>query len=161
MKILYNNYYGGFAFSDAFLTEYKSRTGKDLNIMNALFRTGPSSIRCDPDAIAIFEENGSTWSSGNEAELAIYEFPDVFKNYWEIDEYDGNETVRINVTEALADILDTYMETRDHATLERQYQIIKDASKGLSANSRYGLRPADMMPTSTVPQLTVIDEDDS
>ena len=85
----------------------------------------------------------------------------MFANYWEIDEYDGNETVRVNVTEALADILDTYMETRDHVALERQYKIIKDACENLAVNSRYGLRAADMVPTSNAapPQLTVSDEE--
>ena len=159
MKILYNDYYGGFAFSDAFLAEYKARTGKELSVITELYRTGPTCIRCDPVAIAIFEERGAAWSSGPASDLAIYEIPDVFANYWEVDEYDGNETVRVNVTEALADILDTYMETRDHAALERQYKIIKDACENLAVNSRYGLRAADMVPTSTVaPQLTVVDE---
>jgi hypothetical protein len=160
MKILYNDYYGGFTFSDAFLAEYKNRTGKELNVVNALFRIGSNSIRCDPVAIAIVEERGAKWSSGEAADLAIYEIPDVFANYWEIDEYDGNETVRVNVTEALADILDTYMETRDLVSLERQYKIIKEACDGLAVNSRYGLRPTDMVPTSTTaPQLTVSDEE--
>jgi hypothetical protein len=161
MKILYNDYYGGFVFSNAFLAEYKARTGKSLNVVNELFHTGPKCIRCDPVAIAIFEERGAKWSSGETSDLAIYEIPDVFANYWEVDEYDGNETVRINVTEALADVLDTYMETRDHGAMERQYTIIKEACKGLAVNSRYGLRPDDMVPTSaaTPPHLTVSDED--
>ena len=160
MKILYNDYYGGFAFSDAFLAEYKARTGKELSVITELYHTGPNCIRCDPVAIAIVEERGSKWSSRESSDLAIYEIPDVFANYWEIDEYDGNETVRVNVTEALADILDTYMETRDHAALEKQYKIIKDACENLAINSRYGLRPADLEPTSNAaPQLTISDEE--
>jgi hypothetical protein len=160
MKILYNDYYGGFNFSDSFLAEYKARTGNELNVVNSLFRIGPNSIRCDPVAIAIFEDRGTKWCSGDAADLAIYEIPEVFANYWEIDEYDGNETVRVNITEALADILDTYMETRDQDALERQYKIIKEACEGLTVNSRYGLRPTDLEPTSAVPPCLTISEND-
>ena len=127
----------------------------------ALFHTGPNSIRCDPDAIAIFEEHGSVWSSSEPSDLAIREIPDLFAQYWEIDEYDGNETVRVNVSEALADILDTYMETRDHAALDRQYAAIKAASKDLAETSCFGLRVADVEPTSTVPpSITITEEED-
>jgi hypothetical protein len=161
MKILYNDTFGGFDFSDAFFDEYKTRTGKELNLSTELYHTGPNCIRCNPVAIAIFEEKGAQWSSGPSAELAIYEVPDVFANYWEIDEYDGNETVRVNVTEALADILDTYMETKDHAVLEQQYKTVKEACANLANNKRYGLRSADLEPTSNAvpPQLTIYDEE--
>ena len=161
MKILYNDYYGEFTFSEAFLTEYKVRTGKDINMTTALFHIGRNSIRCDPDAISIVEERGSAWSSGQSSELAIREIPEVFAQYWEIDEYDGNETVRVNVSEALADILDTYMETRDHAALDRQYAAIKAASKDLAETSCFGLRVADDTPTSSVPpSITITEEED-
>lgn len=92
-----------------------------------LLVVGSRSIRCNADAVALFEEKGAEWSSGPGACLAIREFPAVFANYWEIDDYDGNETVRILVAEALADILDTYMQTRDMEALERQYAAVKDA----------------------------------
>ncbi len=131
MKILYNDCYGGFAFSPAFLDEFKARTGRDLDTYKALFRLGPQSIRCDPDAIAIFEERGSEWCSDVHAALEVREIPTLFANYWEIEEYDGNETVRVDVNAALADCLDTFMETRDVAALERQYAAIQVAKKSM------------------------------
>ena len=128
LKILYNNCYGGFDFSEAFLAEYKARTGKTLDTFKALFRQGLNSIRCDPLAIAILEEKGSALCSGSYSVLAIHEIPAIFSNYWEIDDYDGDEHVRILVNDALADILHTFMDTNDRATLDRQYKAITDAA---------------------------------
>ncbi len=163
MKIIYNNYYGGFNFSPEFVAAYKQRTGRSLgNITTLLYHTGPTSIRCDPDAIALIEEHGSSWASGDCSELAIREIPDVFANYWEIDEYDGNETVRVNTAQAFADVLDTYMETRDHSALERQYAVLVAAREELGETSPFGLHASDLTPTSSAapPQLTVSDDDD-
>jgi hypothetical protein len=127
MKILYNDCYGGFAFSPAFLTEFKERTGRVLDTYKALFRLGPNSIRCDPAAIAIFEEHGSEWCSGPHSSLALREIPAIFENYWEIEDYDGEETVHVSADGALADCLHTFMETRDVAVLDRQYAAIEAA----------------------------------
>jgi hypothetical protein len=130
-KVLYNDCYGSFAFSDAFLAAFKERTGRTLQMERELLIVGQNSIRCNVDAIALFEEKGEEWSSGSGACLAIHEFPVVFANYWEIDEYDGNETVRILISEALADVLDTYMETREGEALDRQYAAIKEGQRSL------------------------------
>lgn len=131
IKVIYNDCYGGFAFSEEFLAAFKERTGRTLDIHKELLHLGPNSIRCNADAIALLEEKGAEWSSGTNSYLAIREFPAVFANYWEIDEYDGNETVRVAVAEALADVLDTYMETRDAEALESQYAVIKEAQRAL------------------------------
>lgn len=128
IKVLYNERYGGFCFSDAFLAEYKARTGKSIPSF-ADTEIGPTSIRCDPVAIAIFEERGAKWSSGQSATLEIYEFPAVFANYWTIDEYDGMEKVQIDSGQAFADVLHNFMKTRDMAALEHQYAVLKKAKK--------------------------------
>jgi hypothetical protein len=131
MKVLYNDCYGDFAFSVKFMAEYKVRAGRELDMSKALFHTGALSIRCDPVAIAIVAEHGVEWSSAPDANITIYEFPDVFAHYWEIESYAGNESVHLNVSDAIADILHTFMDmpvaTRDLAALERQYRAIMDA----------------------------------
>jgi len=129
IKVLYNNCYGGFNFSAAFLIEYRVRTGRTLDITKELFRLGVSSIRCDPVAVALVEEKGSEWASGLNAWIMVQTFPDIFERYWDIDEYDGDESVRINVSAAFADCLHTFMDTRDLAALERQYVTIQEAKK--------------------------------
>lgn len=129
IKVLYNDCYGGFAFSNAFLKEFQARTNRTLDTYKALFRLGASSIRCDPVAIAIFEEHGSEWCSGPNAALEVFEFPALFAEYWSIEDYDGEERVHVDVNAALADCLATFMDTRDLRTLERQYAAIEAAKK--------------------------------
>jgi len=132
-QVLYNNSYGdGFVFSTAFLIEYEARTSKKLNMFMALARIGPESIRCDPVAIAIFQEKGPEWCSGPTSELALREFSNVFAQYWEIEEQDGDEHVRLLVSEALADILHEFVRTGDKATLDRQYKVIVAAATACS-----------------------------
>jgi hypothetical protein len=126
IKILYNNCYGGFSFSPAFAAEFTRRTGRD--IYKGLHRLP---ARCDTVAVALFEERGSEWCSGQCAALKVREIPAVFANCWEINEYDGMETVHVNVDRAYADCLETFMNTRNIATLERQYATIQAAKKSM------------------------------
>jgi hypothetical protein len=119
MRVLYNDDYGTFNFSDAFMAEYVVQTGKELIMFDPRFR-------CDPIVLKIFDQNGSEWSSGPNASLKVYEFPDMFEKYWEIDAYCGDETVRILYSDALADILDTFMDGGDIDILYRQYAAIKE-----------------------------------
>jgi len=127
--ILYNNCYGGFAFSDAFLEEYQKRTGAKLDTYKALFRLGSESIRCNSVAVAIFKEKGSEWCSGLDSQIEAFECPVALAKYWDIEEYDGDERVRVLVAEALADILHTFMQTGDRPTLEQQYAVIMGKPK--------------------------------
>ena len=98
MKVLYNAKYGGFSFSDAFVDEFKKRH-PEKKCKNG---------RTDPDVIALFEEMGSERSSGRCANLQIEEIPDDVE--FEIDEYDGMETVSWDVPKELIirDLLDLY-----------------------------------------------------
>ena len=153
LKVLYNDCYGGFNFSAAFLAEYKARTGLTLDTYKALFRTGPNSIRCDPVAHAIFAERGSEWCSGPHSALEVREIPDLFAHYWEVEEYDGSETVRVDVNAAFADCLATFMETRDVPALERQYAAIHEAK---NAMWHAPLGPAE--PVETMPPLMACPE---
>ncbi len=145
IKILYNNCYGGFNFSDEFATEYKRRKGETISARGRLYRIGENSIRCDPVAVAIFEEFGSERSSGEASAIELCEIPAIFGHFWEIDEYDGDETVRVNVSQAYADILHAYMSSGDLATLVTQYRSIKTAESKMhrrpiipETNSRIG-----------------------
>jgi hypothetical protein len=146
IKILYNDCYGGFAFSQAFLAEYKAITGRTLDTYKALFRLGPNSIRCDSTAIMIFEEHGSEWCSGPHSAIAVREIPAIFANYWDIEEYDGEENVHVSVDGALADCLHTFMETRDLAALERQYTAIQEAKRSMFRAPLESAEPVDVTP---------------
>lgn len=140
-KVLYNNAYGdGFELSKPFLEEFTKRRGKEIDVNKALFWKGTGSIRCDPLAIALFQEKGSEWSSGPSASIQLREFAAVFEKYWEIEEQDGDEYVRVLVTDALADILHTFIETGDKEALDRQYKAVMDGANTLN-ESIYGLPP--------------------
>lgn len=131
MKVLFNASYGsGFAFSDAFNAEYKARTGKEPRTFERLLPSAES-IRVDTTAIAIVEEQGTEWASGPHAAIEVRQIPDIFYRYWSIDEYEGEESVRVDVNEALADILHTFMESGDRIVLERQYKAIMDAERAM------------------------------
>lgn len=132
-KIIYNDCYGGFQFSAAFETEYRKRTGWNLMADMRLFRNGPDSVRRDPVAIALLEEKGAEWSSGANSYLTIREVPALFERYWSIEEYDGNESVYVNIQEAYADLLHVYMGDGDHAKLTDGYRRVRTAARALTA----------------------------
>ena len=77
MKILINNTYGGFGLSDAVY----EKIGNDWD-----------GSRDDPKLISAVEELGLEESGGYCAKLAIVEIPDEATD-WDIDEYDGWESV--------------------------------------------------------------------
>ena len=131
IKILYNDCYGGFNFSNEFTAEYEERTSKKIG-EHRYIGSGSDSIRIDPVAIAIFEERGREWCSGLRASLEIRQIPATFAKYWEIEEYDGNEYVVVNVDGALADVLETYIQTGDHVAMLNQYRHVKTAQQQLN-----------------------------
>jgi hypothetical protein len=143
IKVMYNDCYGGFKFSAAFEAEYRKRTGWDLMAEKRLFRNGSDSVRCDSVAIALLEEKGVEWSSGSNSYLAIREIPTIFEAYWSIEEYDGNETVYVNVPEAYADLLHVYMGDGDHAKLTDGYRRVRTAARALTETQGL-LKPAEV-----------------
>ena len=130
-KVIYNDCYGGFKFSTAFEAEYKKRAGWDVMTEKRLFRNGPESVRRDSVAIALLEEKGAEWSSGPNSYLAVRVIPALFERYWSIEEYDGNESVYVNVPEAYADLLHVYMGDGDHAKLTDGYRRVRTAAQSL------------------------------
>lgn len=100
MKVLYNTCYGGFSFSQEFIEEFNKRhpDRKPLTKWNA--------DRTDRDIIALFEEKGFEWSSGNCALLDIEEIPDDVE--YHIEEYDGMESVAWDIPkdEIIKDLMD-------------------------------------------------------
>lgn len=139
VKILYNDCYGGgFQFSPAFIAEITRRTCGKVDAANAWrLLGGADSLRCNPVVVALFEEKGVEWSSGPECSLALREIPDIFAGYWEIEECEGNEYVRVLVAEAMADLLQTYMESprtpADLTLLTEQCERIAAARAALDA----------------------------
>ena len=86
MKIVINNCFGGFGVSKDVYDEL----GKEWDGYGHL--DFGLSCRTDPEVIAVIEKLGSEKASGFCARLKVIEIPDGIE--WEIDEYDGLETVR-------------------------------------------------------------------
>jgi len=135
IKVLYNNSYGSFNFSNAFNTEYSARCGKAPDTDRRLFHLGAESIRCDPVAVNIVETRGSEYCSEGGSYIMVREIPALFTKYWEIEEQDGDEHVRVHVDELLADILHTYMDSprlpENLEALTRQYAEVAVAKEQL------------------------------
>ena len=94
MKIAVNRCFGGFCVSGAVFKElgkdwdgYGFLCNKDFGIEESL----SDAYRAHPDLIAAIEAVGVEKASGELAKLEIVDIPDGIS--WEIDEYDGLETV--------------------------------------------------------------------
>ena len=95
MKIAINRCYGGFSVSEAVFKElgwkwdgYGYPSNNDFGIEQGQYEA----YRAHPALIAAIEKVGVKAASGFSAELKIVEVPDGTN--WEINEYDGLETVR-------------------------------------------------------------------
>lgn len=163
IKILYNDCYGGFGFSEEYAAAYKERTGREVNTFSQLFRA----IRADPVAVELFERLGAKRASGENASLSVREIPALFERYWTIEEYDGNEWVYVNVNEAYADLLHQYMDSGDSAALCDGYRAVKAAAERLFKSSGIGLGDDEIvgaLATAAAPPIlkrpSIVDEED-
>jgi hypothetical protein len=94
MKIIVNKCFGGFSLSKAVYDElsipwdnYGYLGNKDFGIESDNYYAYHS----DPRLVTAVEKLGEKASSGSLAELRVINIPDGIQ--WEIDEYDGIETV--------------------------------------------------------------------
>jgi hypothetical protein len=94
MKIAINRCYGGFGVSKAVYDVlglpwdgYGYLENKDLGIEDGDY----DAYRADARLVAAIEQVGIKEASGSLAKIAIVEIPDGVQ--WEIDDYDGMETV--------------------------------------------------------------------
>lgn len=79
MKVLFNNCYGGFKFSKAFMKAHPEIKDREY-------------VRTDPEFIKMVEDFGLEQASDNFSAMAIAFVPDEATDWW-VDEYDGYESV--------------------------------------------------------------------
>ena len=79
MKVLFNNCYGGFGFSKAFMEAYPEIKGKEYS-------------RTNSELIKMVKNFGLKQASDNFSAIAIAFVPDEATDWW-IDKYDGYESV--------------------------------------------------------------------
>ncbi len=94
MKIVVNKCYGGFGVSEAVYKELGMKWDGYGYLDNEAFGIESNNYlayRTNEKLISAIEKIGEEKASGDLAELRIVEVPDDIE--WEIDEYDGIETV--------------------------------------------------------------------
>jgi hypothetical protein len=124
--ILFNNCYGGFSFSDAFVVELGERIGEAIGHSYKHYR-----YRDHPEAVKLFLEKGTVWSSGSYSKLHIEYIPLIMKNYYDVSEYDGMESVGFDINSAIVDKLDEYLKDPTPKKLEwlkDQVKTIRETS---------------------------------
>lgn len=89
-KVALNGCYGGFGLSDEAKALYKKKSGKEFYSCEV--------DRCCPLLIETIEELGTEKASGCCSNIYFEEISQdtIDANAWEIDEYDGSETLKIN-----------------------------------------------------------------
>lgn len=122
IKVLYNECHGGFGFSDEFALELGSRIGEDVGHAYKHYR-----YREHPEAIKLFEEKGSKWSSGDYSSLKCADIPKFLENYWSIHEYDGKEEIIINFSYAIECTVDEYLENENLELFKEKISRIKSS----------------------------------
>lgn len=96
MKIVINSCWGGFSISDQCAALMGAIVDESCTHYPWAYHDWPDGksdrdFRTDERLIALIEEKGSEWCSGECAALTIVEIPDDVN--WEIEEYDGSEWV--------------------------------------------------------------------
>lgn len=89
IEIMYNDCYGGLRFSKLALEEYNK---------NCIFESTTYDIdRNDPIMVGICKQLG-TGVNGPHSKIKIYLLPIIYQQYYDIDNYDGKETIVIDYT---------------------------------------------------------------
>lgn len=102
---LYNLCYGGFGYSNVFLQKLNERrAAAGLPALKA-----NEEERSDPITIELFQELGSEIASGPFAKLALKWVPEEFLPHVYVDEYDGQESVRVDFAAAQNAYLHTFL----------------------------------------------------
>ena len=105
IEIMFNKCFGGFGFSSKALRLYCELTGA----------SEPSS-RHDPVMVSIVKDLGRE-ANGHGADIAFESISAKFENYYEIQEYDGIESVHIRHSDYKINVAKTILadETLSHA----------------------------------------------
>lgn len=118
-KILLNDCYGGFGFSDKFVELYNQKANE--RGVEPVLKKGhyyfPIKVRSDPLIIEVFEELGSKESSDQLAKLKVKEVLESELDYVNIEEYDGLEHIRINEGDIYRTILFEFLEKHKDDTM--------------------------------------------
>ena len=94
IRVLYNACYGGFSISDRAIEEINKRKDTRLRSKYAL---SEYDNRSDPVVLEVFDLLGSKEFSGEHAKIRAHTIEAKYLDFVAISEYDGLETVDVNI----------------------------------------------------------------
>lgn len=98
IEVLYNTCYGGYGISETAIKEYNKRKKEIDPLFQEIsydFFSILGTSRDDTTLIEIFKEMGNKFND-KYAKIKIKKIPKKYKNFYEISEYDGKESIHIN-----------------------------------------------------------------
>lgn len=119
IEVMYNDCYGGFRFSKLALDEYNK---------NCIFESNGFDIdRNDPIMIGLCKQLGPA-VNGPHTKIKIQMIPKIYQHYYDIDEYDGKETIVIDYTTYKLDTIKNIMtlEISNEEKLKRIDKILNN-----------------------------------
>ena len=118
IRVLYNSGYGGFSFSQEALDEINKRLSEQgrENLRSVYSEDYP---RYEPIYLEVYDLLGPSRFNGTHANIKTELVEEKYKEFISIDEYDGHETVQVNL---------------DNCLLSQIRQVIK--SNGLSDSEK-------------------------
>ena len=122
-EVIYNTEYGGFEFSDKIIQEYC----KIKNINDKI--SNDDSLREDLVMIELIKKHGSKFASTKYSHLVIKKIPIIFRNYYEINEYDGAENITINYNSYKLDQIRNILDLSETKDLEIKHKILSILNK--------------------------------
>lgn len=114
--VIYHANYGSFRLEEEHLQEYNRRTGSTLTRHHARLRG--EDLRFDPVMAAVVQDLAAV-----ESDLRVEWHPVKYRDYVNIDEYDGFETVNININLYLLDQIAEVLVAPDIDDTERCWRI--------------------------------------
>lgn len=122
IEVLLNTCFGGYDISEKAISLYNKRklaidpTHKDV-------KYGFYIERYDPVLVEIYNELGTDDFSGKHAKIESVKIPEKYKKYWEMNEYDGKESVTIKFDTYLLEEIRNVVQNGQHC--EQQIAAIK------------------------------------
>ena len=134
-KVVYNSCYGGFDLSDRGLNEYNRRSSKSISFPDYIDRE-------DPFLIEMVETMNEADINSENSKLKVKEFDIKFTCFLKWSEYDGKETVSIDLPGYVVENVKLIIRDKDTSSDEkidqitRLYDDIIDMSMGMHEKYR-------------------------
>lgn len=122
MYVMYNDRYGGFSFSEQFCKELGKRLNTEVGSLDCKYRD-------NQEACKLLLEKGSKWCNSTYSNLQLVSIPKCIADLYEVDEYDGWESIFISKVNGIADETRSYIKNPSAEALEKLKNYIDMVDK--------------------------------